>query len=260
MSKKPTNAKFRSERKNELLKLSEILNRSHVCIDIGPINKAAGECSGAYGILDSEWGYDLDNLIFPLRTPRDTRPISIGKNLNLRLSLNFRALCQPDSNSLFEKLELNIEIYDQAPPACKSYISWHFDRHIGASGDGDSAEPHPLYHFQHGGHKTQHHITDEFGKVLLLAAPRLPHPPMDAILAIDFVLANYNGGKWRELRNNPEYTSLVAASQVRFWRPYMELLGSFYDSGGVANSKMDAVYSIWPTLTSNRVKRDRLVV
>jgi hypothetical protein len=46
------------------------------------------------------------------------------------------------------------------------------------------------------------------------------HPPMDGILAIDFLLANYAGTTWMLLRDNAQYVNLIAPQFERIWKPY----------------------------------------
>jgi hypothetical protein len=92
----------------------------------------------------------------------------------------------------------------------------------------------------------------------LLGPPRLPYPPLDAILAIDFVLANFRGSVWRDLRSVAEYRRLVLEAQHRLWRPYMEMLGgAFVGEGPTPN---DPVFDIWPNLLSSRTGHDKLIV
>mgnify|MGYP001087048854 CR=1 FL=1 len=65
-------------------------------------------------------------------------------------------------------------------------------------------------------------IADQLGDTFLLDPPRLMHPPMDGILAVDFILANYAGTTWKKLRDDPQYTKLIAPQFERIWKPYFE--------------------------------------
>jgi hypothetical protein len=52
--------------------------------------------------------------------------------------------------------------------------------------------------------------------------------PMDAILAVDFVLSHYFGVLWRGLRDSePRYGRLVRASSKRYWADYFAQLNAF---------------------------------
>jgi hypothetical protein len=97
--------------------------------------------------------------------------------------------------------------------------AWHFDRHKQGVGMAAPTATHPIYHFQHGGENVWG--LSNFGEHLILEPPRIAHPPLDAILAIDFVLSNYCGSKWFTLcSENTTYKQLVALTQERYWGPY----------------------------------------
>ncbi len=103
-------------------------------------------------------------------------------------------------------------------------------------GGNPSKEPHPLFHFQRGGH-----AQDAFAKADFLPAdpctisgvwkglmqspgPRIPVIPLDPILAIDFCLSQNDGMIWRRLRNFPEYLDLIESAQTRLWLPFFAQL------------------------------------
>jgi hypothetical protein len=110
--------------------------------------------------------------------------------------------------------------------------SWHFDRHPDKKLDGKNEEnpsfDHPLYHLHFGG-KEINQGQIEYGGVLILEAPRLLHPPMDIVLAVDFVLSNFysrDSGKVNSLRDDPQYQKIVKRSKDRFWKPFFLGLAS----------------------------------
>ena len=93
---------------------------------------------------------------------------------------------------------------------------WRMDTHGFAQGDAN--EPHPLFHFQRGGHAQDHFATlpgflpgaclagATFAPNLQLCSlmqtqtPRLAMPPMDPICVIDFVIGQHNGAVRSPLR------------------------------------------------------------
>ena len=99
-----------------------------------------------------------------------------------------------------------------------------------------SKEPHPLFHFQRGGHALEAFASSEFlpgapctiqgeWKGLLQSpGPRVPVLPLDPILAIDFCLSQNDGTVWRRLRNAPEYLTIVEVAQRRLWEPFFASL------------------------------------
>lgn len=90
-----------------------------------------------------------------------------------------------------------------------------------------SNDIHPLYHFQFGGAKFAG-IGEDLGRTFALDPPRLMHPPMDGIIAIDFVLANYAGPVWEMLRDDTHNKKLVAPRFENLWQPFFSTIaGSF---------------------------------
>jgi hypothetical protein len=112
---------------------------------------------------------------------------------------------------------------------------WRVDTH---NFSGDPREPHPLIHFQRGGHAQDAWAgksnfvpgpdlpeKDDFWLSLLQSpGPRIPFPPFCPILAVDFVIGQHDGDIWNRLRYVPEYRALVAAAQDRVWTPFFEAL------------------------------------
>ncbi|EXS68134.1 hypothetical protein BF95_03395 [Sphingobium sp. Ant17] len=122
----------------------------------------------------------------------------------------------------FTKLEVNLEKFAQGQNGASLQAAWHFDRHIIDVKKEDrhnTDDIHPLYHFQFGGSRMTR-IHQRLGDTLLLDPPRLMHPPMDGILAIDFVLANYAGQVWKALRGDEQYKRLVIPQFEKIWKPY----------------------------------------
>lgn len=73
-------------------------------------------------------------------------------------------------------------------------------------------------------------ISGRLGETFFVDPPRLMHPPMDGILAIDFLLANYDGAMWKQLRDDGQYANLVNAKLKELWEPYFKsIAGSWYN-------------------------------
>ncbi|WP_415838537.1 hypothetical protein, partial [Rahnella bruchi] len=106
----------------------------------------------------------------------------------------------------------------------KSHGSWHLDYHL------PSGQPttfiHPMYHFHHGGRKMYNH--QDYGNIMIMDAPRVAHPPLDIVLSIDFVIANFLGDKWNLLMQDSAYTSLIKNAQDRWWRQYYLDIAAFW--------------------------------
>ena len=201
--------------------LGSILNRSGVCADIGPISTAAEQCSRGAPHGPNSWGYDIANLVFRMDVPGNTVPLQT-KDFRVELSISVAGKYDEDEDDQFVSLEMNLEKYAYSAQGVELKSAWHFDRHIIDTKKDDphvTEDIHPLYHFQYGGAR-MYSLDGQLGTTLLLDPPRLMHPPMDGVLAIDFVLANYAGGVWKALRMDHQYANLVLPQFKQFWQPY----------------------------------------
>ena len=229
---------IRKQISSDLISLSSILRDRSGGVFRNPevLTSAANEVE-RFG-KDNEWRYEVPDLIFSVAVPQGVVPRDCGSGLDVKFNLSLKGSCLPsgDDDGLID-LILDLEI--SSPE--KGYIcAWHFDRHIGKDGD-NVTEAHPLYHFQHGG-KALAGLDDIFGMSLMLPAPRLPFPPMDAILAIDFVLSNFSGDAWNRLRNDTAYLRLLRSAQLRFWKPYMVRLATWWAPGPKSDAWVDQIF------------------
>jgi hypothetical protein len=215
---------YRKLRAEELRRLAQILYEEGLVRDVGPLQSAAGMCAVSCVRDKVEyWEYDLIDLRFydtDEDSLRHVRPEGVVE-IWLELAVTLRGFCL-EENSLEDPFKhLNVDILTKGKESSGKELtcSWHLDKHKRDKGDKPSALAHPEYHFQHGGRKVW--ALNDYGLNLLLETPRLPHPPMDAILAVDFVLSNYVGKKWAILHSeNSAYRDLVKSAQDRCWTPY----------------------------------------
>lgn len=106
--------------------------------------------------------------------------------------------------------------------------------------EGRHREPHPLFHFQRGGHAQDHFANNpwfvpgdslpdsgEIWRGLMQSpSPRLPMLPMCPLLMIDFAISQHDGTIWRSLRGRGDYVRLVFDAQRRLWSPILSSLSS----------------------------------
>lgn len=244
MAKTVKPASFRNGLSSDLLLFVDVLKKNTVGVCINPdvLKDTARMCKTNIPYGNGSWGYEVDRLLFRIKSPQKTHPSPNSGYLNLRLGFKINGMCDGDLSQLIKLLELNIVVENDEGTHLSS---WHFDRHIVNEGDNSPEDAHPLYHFQYGGRNFSE-IKEELGRVLLLPSPRIGHPPMDIILAVDFVLSNFCGIVWRGLRDNNEYKSKVVSAQERYWRPYMESIFSWWGVGKRANQEY--LESLWPHL------------
>ena len=101
---------------------------------------------------------------------------------------------------------------------------WRLDQDIVSE---KSKYTHPYYHFQAGGDEL---LGLDTGDLILLSAPRLPHPPMDLFLGLHFLLNNYLSTKdypsVKKLFIDYDYQAIIKRSQQRMWEAYFNSFNS----------------------------------
>jgi hypothetical protein len=187
------------------------------------LSRAADQCADQVTHGANSWGYDIANLVFQMQPPKGTIP-SKTKNFRVELSISMVSRFDGELDDQFLSLEVNLEKYAYAANGVELKAAWHCDRHlIDTATDHPhlTDDIHPLYHFQYGGARMSK-IAERLGDTLLLDPPRLMHPPMDGVLAVDFVLANYAGVTWKSLRDDAQYMNLIVPQFERIWKPYFD--------------------------------------
>jgi hypothetical protein len=122
------------------------------------------------------------------------------------------------------------------------FNAWHLDKDIKEAGDNPAKVTHPSYHFQAGGSKLE---DKEISGAIFLGAPRLPHPPMDVILGLHFILSNYCSKKdypfLNDLFGDYEYEEIIERAQERMFIPYFQ---AFKDDNIHQDFTMDKVFPL----------------
>jgi len=216
-----------------------------------------------FGNSNPEWTYHLEELKFPRASIKEygldhTRPTSV-RSFSITLSVKAEGDCNSESETGDPMKHLVVDVaafgYKVAVATTPSEIratallvadmdcAWHLDSHPpkGSTGRFDSDFAHPRYHWQYGGDKIWSNTTDWFGQHLLLESPRLIHPPMDIVLAIDFVLANFYSLIWSEVRSEPAYQRVIASARELYWKPYFQKISQINWSKQASN-QLDYLY------------------
>ncbi|WP_295927358.1 hypothetical protein [uncultured Xanthomonas sp.] len=118
----------------------------------------------------------------------------------------------------------------------KNHARWHFDR---ANQQGARYQDGPLYHLQFGGHMSGQ-IEDFW-----LKEPRWAHAPMDLILLLEAVAANFYTDKWStKVRRDPTWCEYVSQSERLCLGAYVEKVQE------LINSRKDTVLSgLWANVS-----------
>lgn len=242
---------FRQKRAQELRQLNQLLYSVACCknpeVLLSPASLVSKARKGG-----GAWGYSLDGLKFQIDDiPQQTLPKKLKAHLDVIVSLSIEGDCvEEDEHCSIHHLILDVEISSINELGYKCMSAWHFDSHIHNESEHTethTAEAHPYFHFQHGGHKMET-LAEQLGSVLLTSAPRLAFPPMDALLAIDFILSNFCGKDWQILRGDANYKSIVRAAQERLWKPYFKMISNFWEPG--AHATQSKTIRFWPHLIS----------
>jgi hypothetical protein len=120
--------------------------------------------------------------------------------------------------------------------------AWHLDRHFDNT---PSDFFHPHYHLHNGGYALTNDESLETGNLMILESPRVMHPPLDGILAIDFVIRNfYKESVHKKLTTDKDYQKILKNSQFMFWRPYFLALAANWAKFSDANYDISLKYDV----------------
>ena len=215
----------RNEIANLLDKLGEFLVGANVVQDPTPLYKAAGECRN--NRPKGRWGYHMERLLFRnLGKLKILQQAFDLQNATLEFSVTVEGVCAyGDRADPLTSLELNIDISGEylgaASDLKQAFCCWHLDRHGYLQ---PSEFSHPRYHFSFGGRHLESFLTDKDIAVLLADSPRIPHPPLDAILGVDFIITNFLGASLSKHRADAIYANIVTSMQKSLWKPYIDVL------------------------------------
>lgn len=140
-------------------------------------------------------------------------------------------------------LDLKISLYKSERDQTKEYCStWHLDKE---ERELDFSYIHPYYHIQFGGKKHEYLDPD----MAILSSPRIPHPPMDVILAFHFILNNFIDRKKKEnkfvdiIKTDPRYNFIVNNSKKRLWESYFNGFSSSFQHDEYKIKKLFPLYT-----------------
>jgi hypothetical protein len=245
---------------DELRGLARLLQEEGVISDAGRLQQAADTCRVYERNRTYFWEYEVTNLfIGPIDVKKNKyrhfRPRNLVEfTVELNVQLGGRCLPEDDLSNPFTALQVDLELIGENEEGDCVSCAMHLDRQPDVTPGEDDASPlfaHPGYHFHFGGRNVWSKTDAEFGSNLLLESPRLVHPPLDAILAVDFVLSNYMPNEWQYLRSeNAPYRYIIESAQKRYWKPYaMASIGHWHTLRNPVDWDADL---IWPHLYSSK--------
>jgi len=223
-------------RATELRRLAEFLDRRRLADNPNELHKAAAMILSS--ATESMYSYRFDSVFFNIDEPRHPIPRGV-KGVRAELRVLVEGVLDDGADDQFTNLNVNIVLSGNTT-AGKAMFSWHLDRDDGQS---KSNELHPRYHFQHAGREMRAQEED-WGLSLLLDSPRLMHPPLDGLLAVDFVLGAYLAKRYQsECLRDPTYVNMISKAQRRSWTGFAKAIASFVDADADWHNRC---FPYWP--------------
>ncbi|GCC53216.1 hypothetical protein SanaruYs_34590 [Chryseotalea sanaruensis] len=221
----------------DLIRLATVLRTYPVCSDPYPLDAAGNYCLSNSN--RPHWSYKVGKISFDADLVNGRIPFrctDIKVSLSIEISGSRDEQNETTINPL-NSLQFDIEIEGRVSPGEENdpidlFSSWHLDRHIYSLKDNAPNYSHPLYHLAFGGVKMEP-MEKDYGRSIILPAPRIIHPPMDAVLGIDFILQNYkNKHSIKKVIEDSDYRKIVKNSQARLWKPFFESIYSHWNPSG----------------------------
>jgi len=195
------------------------------------LGQALGELK-ARGKDSKSWAYSISAatpLMFSEILNEDLNQI-IAPRIYLKVDVDESLLAT--NKPPFSKLNCVLEVANSE--SGEIILSTHVDL---AEKDANGAFQHaPLFHMQIGGHRPG----ADRSKELRLKEPRLMHPPLDLLLAIEIVVANFYPKKWENLVQLATWNEAMNISQQLCYSAYT---ARFNSSLGISTST--AMRALW---------------
>lgn len=185
------------------------------------------------------WGYEIEDFKMPVETLRHVRPKGI-RAAGVELSLNMKLVADFNVwNSMrdpFLELDFNASIRGISDTGSHS-MSFHIDKHDMSR---KSDEPHPIYHLQYSSNPDddEHFV---YGSTLSLDTPRIMHHPIEFVLGVGFLAANFLPFAYNHLFDDGYFHSIYTKYQESILKPYFQTLASHwaYDRASIVWSPVE---------------------
>lgn len=168
------------------------------------------------------WTVDIKEMELPIATPRHLKPGN--RKLKLKLFVSIKMICSAKSwdakEDCIKSLNFKVNVFgiDSSNANNILHTGFHIDK---VEKHDSSMEMHPLYHV--------HFINEskiEGIEALSMDVPRLMHHPVDVLLGLLLVFANYNQEVYNKLLNNGNFMGLCRESANHILVPYFKSLSA----------------------------------
>ena len=176
-----------------------------------------------------DWSVQIDDMELPIENLKHLKPSKLKGNLKMFVSISMEGSGKGWKNEedCIKNLRFKVEVIEKDQKDPQKYFQTGF--HIDMVDDkDDSSEMHPLYHV--------HFFNDsliEGTEVLAMDVPRLMHHPVDVLLGILLVYANYNQTGYKKLLNDGLFMGLCRDSAKHILTPYYQSLSKVPWTEGV---------------------------
>lgn len=172
-----------------------------------------------------------------LTTGMSANPATKNQKLDLYLSMSYEyhsEEAEVDEKMKHYTLNLHIKGVQKNNPS-KHDFGWHQDGFEEMRLEVKKKKKrklhfiHPYYHFHAGGTAI---AGKGPGSLMMLSSPRLPHPPMDIVLAVNFIICHFYStqetrfAKEMGIFEDDDYKQLVERSATRLYKPYYDEIRS----------------------------------
>lgn len=167
-----------------------------------------------------DWAVNIVDMEMPIENPKHLKPGRLQGNLKMFVSISMEGSGRDwkENNDCIKSLRFKVEVLERNQNDNQKYFQTGF--HIDKIDDkDDSSEMHPLYHV--------HFLNDsqiEGNEVLSMDVPRLMHHPVDVLLGVLMVYANYNKSGYDKLKENVNFMGLCRESAQHILAPYYQSL------------------------------------
>lgn len=178
------------------------------------------------------WGYSIDNIKLEVTTLEHIKPKGINKaeaNINITIVSDYRNWNKIKDPFCELKFNVVIRAINPKNETGINYFGFHLDRHHESQ---ISDKIHPVYHLQYNLNPKKEKNFD-YGTTLHLDSPRFLHYPMDLILGLTYIIANFNPISYLKLIEDREIIKILKKYQEKIWKPYSFSISNQWRNNGL---------------------------